>query len=66
MLYFLLYQNNIRISENDLKLVVRDIQEDYKPVISFSIRNYLNNTKQLICEYSQQWDAFKKYTNPYD
>tara|TARA_Y100000741_G_C18249941_1_gene556932 strand:- start:219 stop:1421 length:1203 start_codon:yes stop_codon:yes gene_type:complete len=66
MLYFLLYQNNIKISENNLKLVIRNTEQVFDPILSFSIRNYLNNSKKLICDYSQQWDTFKKYTNPYE
>ncbi len=66
MLYFLLHQNNIKITQNNLKLDLRNNADDIKPIISFSVMNYLNNSKQLICDYSHQWDTFKRYTNPYE
>ena len=66
MLYFLLHQNNLIIKEDTLKLILRNRDVSHKPIISFSVMNYLNNTKQLICDYSHQWDIFKRYTNPYE
>ena len=46
MLYFLLHQNNIIINENNLKLDLRNKDEYVEPIISFSVMNYLNNSKQ--------------------
>ena len=34
--------------------------------VSNSLANYLNNIKERIEEYSEEWDIYKKYTNPYE
>jgi 23S rRNA U2552 (ribose-2'-O)-methylase RlmE/FtsJ len=37
-----------------------------KPVLSNSLSGYLADIKDRIDEYSEDWDTYKKYTNPYE
>ena len=37
-----------------------------RPIISESLSFYLYEIKERIQEYEQDWDQFKKYTNPYE
>ena len=36
------------------------------PIISHSLSNYLYEIKQRLAPIEQEWDTFKRYTNPYE
>lgn len=41
-------------------------QDKTFPIINKTLCNYLSNTKNCIDSHQQDWDKFKKYTNPYE
>lgn len=49
-----------------INLDVQTSQENPQPVISESLSYYLIDIKQQIDVYEQQWESYKKYTNPYE
>lgn len=42
------------------------IQAKPDPYMSFSIYFYLSEIKEKISKYGNEWDIYKKYTNPYE
>jgi len=62
MSYFLLPHVSHTILPTDLEIS----QGPYELKISKSLSNYLNSMKTQICDYSQQWDCYKKLTNAYE
>jgi 23S rRNA U2552 (ribose-2'-O)-methylase RlmE/FtsJ len=62
MSYFLLPNIINTISSEDL-----EIKKDLKHyTISKSLARYLNSMKTQIDNYQNEWDQYKKYTNPYE
>ncbi len=62
MSYFLLPNIINTISSEDL-----EIKKDLKHyTISKSLARYLNSMKTQIDNYTNEWDQYKKYTNPYE
>ena len=37
-----------------------------EPYMSFSIHSYLSEIKEKISVHGEDWDVYKKYTNPYE
>lgn len=63
MLYILLPTVNSSII-NNLQCVTAD--QNPEPTISNSLSFYLYDIKNKIDEYGNDWDEFRKYTNPYE
>lgn len=61
MIYFLLPNVN-----NDIINKIKIIKNDDISCISYSLSNYLNDIKRKIDNYENDWDGFKKYTNPFE
>ena len=61
MIYFLLPNVN-----NDIINKIKIIKNDDVSCISYSLSNYLNDIKRKIDNYENDWDSFKKYTNPFE
>tara|TARA_B110000008_G_C16970278_1_gene563639 strand:+ start:2796 stop:3986 length:1191 start_codon:yes stop_codon:yes gene_type:complete len=66
MLYFLLHQNKYNIKEDNLKIIIKSIHDKDNIYLSQSLLKYLNITKHNISKYGNEWDIYKKYTNPYE
>lgn len=63
MIYFLLPNVYYKIYENlDCITSINEIT----PIISHSLSNYLYSMKFKIDTYENEWDNYKKYTNPYE
>jgi 23S rRNA U2552 (ribose-2'-O)-methylase RlmE/FtsJ len=62
MSYFLLPNIINTISPENLE--IEKNQSDY--IISKSLARYLNSMKTQIDNYPNEWDQYKKYTNPYE
>ena len=62
MSYFLLPQVNNKLIPSNLEIIIGES----KNIISKSLYSYLNDMKGQICNYSSQWDIYKKYTNSYE
>ena len=66
MIYFLIprtYNDNLSLFLNCI--ISRDSSMP-KPTISESLSYYLSDIKEKIQKYDQEWDQYKKYTNPYE
>jgi 23S rRNA U2552 (ribose-2'-O)-methylase RlmE/FtsJ len=61
MIYFLLPNVN-----SDIINKIKIIKNDDVSCISYSLSNYLNDIKKKIDNYENDWDSFKKYTNPFE
>lgn len=66
MLYFLLHQVQLKINENHLKIQIKNKDDDDNIYLSKSLLKYLNKTKHNISNCHNEWDTYKKYTNPYE
>lgn len=73
MSFYLLPQIHNTISCKHVTILINNDDDDKCPDdnncnsgISKSLHNYLNNIKKEIDLYSNEWDVFKKYTNPYE
>lgn len=66
MLYFLLHQVEINIKESHLKIQIKEKNDEDNICLSKSLLKYLNITKHNISNCHNDWDNFKKYTNPYE
>ena len=42
------------------------VQSKPEPYMSFSIYSYLSEIKEQISKYGNDWDTYKKFTNPYE
>jgi len=60
MIYFLIPNVNNNVIYN-LKL-----NNDNNRIISYSLSNYLNDIKKKIDCYENDWDIYKKFTNPFE
>lgn len=65
MLYILLPRVNNTILEN-LKCISSDKEKENEPIISNSLSFYLYDIKNKINSYGDDWDEYRKYTNPYE
>jgi len=65
MSYFLLPYIKQNIDIENIECTYSD-EEDFNATISKSLKYYLNNIKHQIGKCPQQWDIYKKYTNPYE
>ena len=66
MTYFRIPINtNLNITENNLKLKL-SMKQISNQICSFSLSNYLIDTKKKIDTVSYLWDTIKIYTNPYE
>ena len=66
MTYFRIPINtNVNITENNLKLKL-SMKQISNQICSFSLSNYLIDTKKKIDTVSYSWDTIKIYTNPYE
>jgi 23S rRNA U2552 (ribose-2'-O)-methylase RlmE/FtsJ len=63
MSYYLLPRNHNLIYKS---LECIENKTTIKPVVSFSLAEYLYEIKKKISEKGIDWDTFKKYTNPYE
>jgi 23S rRNA U2552 (ribose-2'-O)-methylase RlmE/FtsJ len=63
MSYYLLPRNHNLIYKS---LECVENKTTIKPVVSFSLADYLYNIKKKISEKGIDWDTYKKYTNPYE
>ena len=66
MLYFLLHQVQLNIDPNHLKIQIKTKEDDDNIFLSKSLLKYLNITKHNISQCGNDWDTYKKYTNPYE
>lgn len=66
MLYFLLHQVQFKINENHLKIQIKNKDDHDNIYLSKSLLKYLNKTKHNISTCHNEWDTYKKYTNPYE
>lgn len=67
MSFYLLPQIQNVISTKNLEILMDDENNiDCDVIISKSLHNYLDNIKKQIELYSNEWDIYKKYTNPYE
>ena len=65
MTYFILSNIHNEIANENIELTVKDISNEQiylNKILSF----FLKEIKEEINEYSNNWDASKKYTNPYE
>ena len=60
MIYFLIPNVNNDVIHN-LKL-----NNDNNRIISYSLSNYLNNIKKKLDYYENDWDIYKRFTNPFE
>ena len=65
MLYFLLHQNKYNIKDDNLKIIIKSIDDKDNIYLSQSLLKYLNITKHNISKYEMN-GIFIKYTNPYE
>ena len=63
MSYYLLPRNHNLIYKS---LECVENKTTIRPVVSFSLADYLYDIKKKISEKGVDWDTFKKYTNPYE
>ena len=63
MSYYLLPRNHNLIYKS---LECVENKTTIKPVVSFSLADYLYDIKKKISEKGIDWDTYKKYTNPYE
>ena len=63
MSYYILPRNHNLIYKS---LECIENKTTIKPVVSFSLAEYLYEIKKKISEKGIDWDTFKKYTNPYE
>ena len=63
MIYFILPHSNEDVFPQ-LRCYIHDNMP--RPIISESLSYYLYDIKEHIHEYEQEWDQYKKYTNPYE
>jgi hypothetical protein len=63
MLYILLPTLHISIIKH---VDCQTGEKSPEPVISQSLAHYLYEIKGKITGYGREWDAYKKYTNPYE
>jgi len=63
MIYFLLPGNSPNLFKN-INYIDSHVPPD--PFISNSLSNYLYDIKEKINEYPNEWDVFKRYTNPFE
>jgi 23S rRNA U2552 (ribose-2'-O)-methylase RlmE/FtsJ len=63
MIYFLLPSSFLFTYKN---IEYQSYNEFPEPVISLSIASYLYEIKEKINDYGEEWDIYKKYTNPYE
>ena len=47
-------------------ITIKYDSKDLKPILNKTTYNYINTIKQHINEHQDQWDNYKKYTNPYE
>ena len=66
MLYFLLHQVHLNIEPNHLKIQIKPKEDEENIFLSRSLLKYLNITKHNISLCGNDWDTYKKYTNPYE
>lgn len=64
MIYFLLPNIHFSIYENID--IVTDAESSNQSAISQSLSYYLYDIKNKIQKYGDDWDIYKKYTNPYE
>ena len=48
------------------KLKITNSVEKPSPYMLYSLNNYLTEIKEKISECGEEWNANKKYTNPYE
>lgn len=65
MLYFNLPQSVPLSPTNDIRYYTTPALHA-PPMYSFTLANYLNQTKEKIDKCHNEWDTYKKYTNPYE
>ena len=65
MTYFILPNINVDIDINHFFIQTTDIENE-KIYINKSLSEFLNEIKEEIKNYNTQWDASKKYINPYE
>ena len=63
MTYYLLPKTSINIQDH-IDITFNDTTPPI--VLSQSLSNYLSTMKQKIDDYDNDWDTYKKYTNPYE
>ena len=68
MSYYKLNKQHIDIDVNEIKIKVKLKNDDVyeKSHISKSVEKYLSRIKNNINKYPNQWDNFKKISNPYE
>ena len=66
MIYFLLPRLSIHTYKHIEYTKMATDTDPPGPFISNSLAFYLYDIKERICEYNNDWDIYKKYTNPYE
>ena len=68
MSYYKLNKHHIDIDVNEIKIKVKQKKDHVyeKSHISNSVEKYLSKIKNNINKYPNQWDNFKKISNPYE
>ena len=65
MTYYVLPQIEYNIKDSNLKLTILESNSEKCSKI-YSLKKYLSKIKGLIDKHINDWDAIKKYTNPYE
>jgi 23S rRNA U2552 (ribose-2'-O)-methylase RlmE/FtsJ len=66
MNYYLLPINNNQILPEHIKFKFQKNAMNIRPIINLTTYDYIHNIKLHINECQEQWDNYKKYTNPYE
>lgn len=64
MSYYTLLPIFYTFKQNDISIDIQPQQS--QPILNLSLYAYLKNLKEMISGNEKQWDALKKYTNPYE
>lgn len=66
MIHFLVPRNSPTLYESIECSISDDENSIPEPLISSSLSFYLSDIKQQIMRYQDDWDTYKRYTNPYE
>ena len=66
MSFYLLPNNSNIINEENINFKYINNIDDIEISINKSLNNYINYAKKQIDIYYEEWDTYKKYTNPYE
>jgi len=64
MTYFVLPHVHEQLNEDDINVVFAENEQSL--VYNISLASYLSKAKELIHQYAQFWDQYKRITNPFE